>query len=159
MRTKSPPLLAVALALGAFACQPPPEEAPGMSMEEMRTLNDQLRDDWVAATAADDAASVSAMYTADAVYVLPNGTVLSGRVAIEEYFAGMLPNSGGFTLSTLEFDATQDVAWQIGEWSQNVTGPEGESMTRGGKYLAVSVLQEDGSWKLRMTLIMQPVEM
>ncbi len=161
MRSASAPLRTLVLpALALFACQPPAEEAaPPMTAEQIRSEIDAIRDAWVAAEAADDAAACAALYTDDAVYLGPSGDIARGRAAIQSNWEQSFPASAHTQVSVLEFGARGDVAYELGEWAQEITAPDGAVTPMAGFYTVVAERGADGAWKIRHHTSMLPTPM
>lgn len=95
-----------------------------------------------------DAASLAALYTEDAIVMPPDGEMVHGRKAIEEFWTIALKNglrSG--TLTTVDVGRRGDTAYEVGKFSMTVQ-PEGkDAATASGKYLVVW-RKKDGAWRL-----------
>lgn len=149
------------LALGALvlvACQPPAQEmAPARSMQEVDNDFEAMRGDWESLANADDASSVAAFYTEDAVFIDVYGSVYNGRAAIQGYFEESFPRSSGLTIQRSDLMAHGDMVAAAGTYSQTIQGPEGE-MPMTGMWMTVSMYQPDGSVLIRMHQSMMPAE-
>ena len=125
-------IAAIALAAGACARGPAPEPFP------------QATADAVAERAlAHDAAGVASFYTVDAILLPPDQEAISGRAAIEEFFARTNPAGGpAFELATVETAVFGDHAWRQGSF--RVNGP-GDDAPMSGKFVELWK-KVDGAW-------------
>ena len=76
------------------------------------------------------------------------GAVVRGRQGIQDYFTKAFATSSGLDVSPMSFDASGDLAYDAGRFSQEVTPPGGKPMRVSGHYVVVVKRQADGSWKL-----------
>jgi uncharacterized protein (TIGR02246 family) len=107
-----------------------------------------FRDQWVAAAEKDDAATVTAMYTADAMIDSPEEPSVEGREAIQAYWLKNFPLASGLQVRSKETEVSGDLGYDYGEFSQRITPPKGKAMDVQGRYLVVLKRQADGSWKI-----------
>ena len=134
---------AVALAQGVT-----PGRAP------LRTTHTELatlRTEYVDAFNKKDAAAVTAMYAANAVLILPDGTMLTGR---EEIGKRMADEAKGWPHAVIKSDTVRvygATAVDIGQW---VTHPEGggEQLSR---YVTVARKGLKG-WKIEHLVVVAP---
>jgi uncharacterized protein (TIGR02246 family) len=122
--------------------QPADDDAAG------RAAIEKVHDAWVAAEKKDDAAAVAALYTDDAVFVGTETPAAHGKAAIQEAFAKSFPVSTLTHLESKELVANDKVGYDFGEFTQQVTPPNGKPMTINGQYLVALARQPDGSWKI-----------
>jgi uncharacterized protein (TIGR02246 family) len=152
MRNRLPILLLTpAVSLLFLACTgeaPAPAPVPTTDVNTARAAVAQVRSDWIDAANRDDAAAVAQLYGEDAVLITAEGAVSRGRQAIEEVFAKAFATSEGLEVTSMSFDASGDLAYDAGRFSQEVTTPDKKPMTVSGHYLVVLKRQADGSWKL-----------
>lgn len=161
--TKNATPLALALLL-VMACAPADEsepeemsvpEAPAMTAEEAEAEVAAVREAWIAAAEADDAAAVAALYAPDAVLMAPDGSSLTGRAAIQEQLAMDFAEVSATTVTPTHFGQSGMVAWESGEFSQTVTSPEGE-MEVSGQYTVI-LENRDGQWQIVLHSNKSPV--
>jgi uncharacterized protein (TIGR02246 family) len=148
MSTRSVLLAALALALTSTACQPPAQEAAGLSEEDVAAI-EAIPDAWAEATLAGDWAAVAALFTEDGVFMPPNEPAVEGRAAIEAWTStnfGLLTYTE-FTSEALEIDGRGDIAYVRGRYEVTLM-PEGapEPIRESGKWVAIMQKQPDGSW-------------
>jgi len=96
-----------------------------------------------------DAAALAALFTEDAVYVVPEG-LFSGRQAIEKRYADVFQrwHPTNFIGQADQLNAIGNEAWAVGEWwstLQSQTGPKFER----GRWSAIYVREGD-AWKIRL---------
>jgi uncharacterized protein (TIGR02246 family) len=130
------------------ACTPPPPAPPATDVNAVRDAVGKIRTDWIAAAERDDAAAVAQFYTDDAVMMGADGVVARGRRGIQDYFAKAFATSGGVQVTPAAFDASGDLAYDSGRYSQDVTPPGGQPMKVSGHYVVVLKRQADGAWKI-----------
>lgn len=121
-------------------------EAPDAAAVEAEVA--RIRDAWVQGADADDAAAVAALYGEDAVLVDVDGSVTEGREAIQEALTEDFQALSELSVSPTETEVGRDLVTELGEFTQTVETPGGESQTMTGRYLVVLRRQADGSWKL-----------
>ena len=70
-----------------------------------------------AAVKSKDYAGLAALYTEDAKLLPPDAPIIIGRMAINDFWtkAAAALELQSVTLKTLDLDASQDTAWEIGE--------------------------------------------
>lgn len=101
-----------------------------------------------AAIADRDPTGVAVLYTEDARLLAPGATAMRGRQEIENYWKGAIEGLGirAFKLETVEVEERDDLAYEVGTFSQQLQ-PEGQaSSTSTGKYVTIHRRQPDGSW-------------
>lgn len=138
------PLLATMLvsACGGGSSQPAASTDPA-------PIND-LRNRYVAAYNAGDAAALALLFTEDAVSLPDHRPALVGRAAIQRDFEQMFAQFAA-TLSVTPSDTaiTGDMGHEHGTYSVTLTPKAGgDAVTNSGKYLVVFERQADGSWLL-----------
>ena len=108
----------------------------------------KIREAWIAAEKKDDAAAVAALYTDDAVFVGTETPAAHGKAAIQATFAKQFPVTSLTSLDSKELVANEKVGYDFGEFTQEVTPPNGKPVTVHGQYLVALARQSDGSWKI-----------
>ncbi|MGE0031338.1 MAG: DUF4440 domain-containing protein [Steroidobacteraceae bacterium] len=131
MRAAMVPLLLL-LAVTGCAQAPVPEPFP-----------QEVADAWVVRYTANDAAGIAALYTEDAQLLPPDLEIVSGRAAIQEFFARTNPpGSAGIEIATVETHVFGDYAHRQGSFL--LKGPDGGTV-RAGKFLELWK-KVDGRW-------------
>ncbi len=128
------------------ACQP---AAAPLSDEDVAAIR-SLATSYAAANLAMDADAVAAVYADDAIEMPPNEPAVAGKSAVADKYASFFEQGVGadaFTVTSVEIDGMEDVAFDRGTWSWTGTPPGmSEPMTDSGKYMAIARRQEDGAW-------------
>ena len=142
-------LLALALLGGAAACAPA-AAPPGPPSGDDATKINALRDNFVAAFNAGDAAKIVDGYTVDAVVMPSHHAMVTGKDAIlamnRDQFSQM---SFHIALKPVETTVSGDWGYDRGTYTMTVTPKAGGApMNDEGKYLVVIQKQADGSWKV-----------
>ena len=110
------------LAVSGCAQAPVPEPFP-----------QEVADAWVERYTANDAAGIAALYTEDAQLLPPDLEIVSGRAAIQEFFARTNPpGSAAIEIATVETHVFGDYAHRQGSYL--LKGPDGGTV-RAGKFL------------------------
>lgn len=113
---------------------------------------DRIREEWIRAARAGDAAAVAALYTDDARMVGAGNPSMEGRQAIQEglSFEGVTD----MEITSEDTVVGADLAADWGSFSQTVQTPDGEEQTVNGRYLVVVERQDDGTWGISHHLSM-----
>jgi uncharacterized protein (TIGR02246 family) len=139
------PLLLV-LALGACTASP----APADTTADVAAA-DAVRDAWVTAFSAGNAEGVSALYTADAIFMRNHQPTLTGQAAIRAAMqAQMDAMTTSISVTTDETMIMGDTAVGRGRFTTALT-PKTEGtapIADEGSYMTVMQRQADGTWKI-----------
>ena len=132
--------------LAAVACQP---ASTPLSDEDVLAIR-SLGDGYAQAVLAADADAIAALYATDAIEMPPHLPATQGRDAIRtryEAIFGPPMQFTAFTITPIEIDGIDGLAFDRGTWSMTATA-EGmpEPIVDTGKYVMVLRRQEDGSW-------------
>lgn len=123
------------------ACAGPPEACQ---------QNVALWKSWETAFNRRDAASTAALFTQDAVWVLPGATA-SGTQAIEKALNDALKAGWKDAVANVdEVHVVGDFAWVVGHWSETGPGPNNTTKQYEGKWGSVH-MRDGGGWKIRMS--------
>ena len=125
IRTAAVVLVGVALC----GCRPPQAEPPADVTAEIQTANDQFS----AAFAAQDAAALANLYSAQAQLLPPNSDFINGREAIETFWQGAMDAGvAEATLTTEEAMGTDSMAVEVGRYE--MSSADGSTIDE-GKYI------------------------
>jgi uncharacterized protein (TIGR02246 family) len=105
----------------------------------------------VADYAAGDAKAIAAAYAEDGVMLPPDATVVKGREAIEKLWKGWIDDGlKNLKLKTTEVESAGDLAYEIGDFSLEVTDADGKVTLAPGNYVVVWKKGADGAWRLKV---------
>jgi uncharacterized protein (TIGR02246 family) len=151
MSVRTTLLAALALAVASAACQPPAQEATGVSDEDVAAIR-AVMEGLSQAVLVGDGARAAAFDTQDAVFMPPNEPALRGRAAIEAW-TDAFPPITEFRLPIEEIDGRGDLAFVRGTISITFT-PEGapEPIQDAGKYVVILRRQPDGAWLIAVDI-------
>ena len=141
--------LAISFALPTFAQQK--ETVDPKVIEQLNALDKKYDE----AQNSNDAAAVAALYTEDAVWVTPQGTIV-GREAIEKQYAEWFKGAHASNHmikqdpNSARIVGTADKIAIIGEWSQTAEPPNGKPFQIKGYYSAIDTREGD-AWKIWMS--------
>ncbi len=145
MRVRTTLTAVLALALASTACQPPAQEAAGLSDEDVAAIGSFFEVHTQYALASDWDAD-AALYTEDAVRLPPNGEPIRGRAAIQSALA-QIETVLDYTISVVELDGGGDLAYAWVAYSvTTVIQGSVEPIKSTGKALAILRKQPDSSW-------------
>jgi uncharacterized protein (TIGR02246 family) len=115
----------------------------------------KVMDAFTAAYNKGDAAGIGAIYAEDGLRVAPDGTVLSGRAAIQENYAASLAGPMKGAKIKLTAGATRqltaDIHVVVGTWE--LTG--GQAGPLSGSYIN-TIVRKDGAWRIAGNMAMRP---
>ncbi len=122
-------------------CQPPQAEPFADVTAEIQTADDQFG----AAFAAQDAAALANLYTAQAQLLPPNSDFINGREAIQTFWQGVMDAGvAGATLTIEEAMGTDGMAVEVGRYE--LLAADGSTIDE-GKYIVWWQRTPDG-WRL-----------
>ena len=148
--------IVLGLSLAIAACQPAPQQETTTptpkppTQAEIAAAIDGVRREYAAAVNAGDAAAVAALFTDDAVGMLPNAPAAMGKEAIQSNLQSR------FDQFTYELVNSQGEAVGAGNWAfsrgaytlKATPKAGGKAIEDSGKYLNILERQSDGSWKI-----------
>jgi uncharacterized protein (TIGR02246 family) len=103
---------------------------------------DEIRQRWMAAGNAKDAAAIAALYAEDATVMPPNGAAVKGRAAIQSFWKGMVDQlTGKVTLARVGGWQGGDTGYEVGTYA-SMMGTGNDT----GKYLITLKKGADGKW-------------
>jgi uncharacterized protein (TIGR02246 family) len=138
----------LALLLAAAAASAQPDCAARIAAA--RPAIDQANDDWIRAMKAHDAPALAAAYADDGLFILPDGSVIRGRSAVEALYAKSTASAvvtGGAIRSLGTACSAEGLVYEWGEGVLRVRGAGGEEHERGGPYLTVWK-DVGGQWRI-----------
>lgn len=107
--------------------------------------------DWVRALKAGDAAAIAEAYAEDGVFVLPDGTTVKGRAAVQQLYAGQAKAAASILGGGIETKgvacSADGLIYEWGEGGLRLKGADGGETRRGGPYLTVWK-RIDGRWRI-----------
>lgn len=136
--------------IGALAtgCAQEPAMAPDTTADDMAAIN-TLRGAWETAYEAGDASALAGLYTSDTMVMFPGMATLSGRAAVEAYYAAQ------FGMGTVSAEITPggtrvggDIGYEHGTFAGTMTMADGTSMTNEGRYIVLLRRDTDGAWRI-----------
>jgi len=99
---------------------------------------------------AKDTAALTQLFTEDAVFLSPTGTIVKGRAEIEPHWVDRLSKitvlDGGLTTQYL--DVHGDTAVETAKFTWTVQRADGTQLTRTGRALTVWRRGSDGKWRM-----------
>jgi uncharacterized protein (TIGR02246 family) len=133
------------------ACQAPAPEAGPLSEEDVAAITASA-DVFGEATLAGDWAAYAALYTEDAVAILPNGVVVEGRAAIQALLEPLPPISQ-YDVTIVQIDGRGDLAFVRAAYSETyVVEGTPEPIHGAGKYVQTWRKQPDGKWLISLDI-------
>jgi ketosteroid isomerase-like protein len=116
-----------------------------MNVQAVRESVDEGNRKFGSAVARKDYAAMAALYTENAMVLPPDGGIVTGRPAIEEFWRSAANALGltDATLKTRDLEVAGDTAYEVGE--ANLKVGSGQVMV---KYLVVWMKSSDGNWRL-----------
>jgi ketosteroid isomerase-like protein len=145
MKARTLLLAVLALAFASTACQPPAQEAPGLSEEDVAAIRTVMEAGAEAEEAGDWAALV-ALGTEDFVWMPPNVEILEGRAAIIAFVEESGLQIQESLVSATEIDGRGDLAYFRATYRLRMSFGDAEPITDVGKWIAILRKQADGSW-------------
>ena len=116
-----------------------------MNVQAVRESVDEGNRKFGSAVARKDYAAMAALYTENAMVLPPDGRIVTGKPAIEEFWRSAA-NALGLTdaaLKTRDLEVAVDTAYEVGE--ANLKVGSGQVMV---KYLVVWTRSSDGNWRV-----------
>jgi uncharacterized protein (TIGR02246 family) len=133
------------------ACQAPAPEAGPLSEEDVAAI-EASADIFVEAALAGDWEALAALYTEDVVLMPPNGPVVEGRVAIQDFLESF-PFITQFAVTIVQIDGRGDLAFVRGTNSMTlIVEGTSEPIHITGKYVEIWRKQPDGKWLIAVDI-------
>jgi len=142
-------LVLLAFLPAAAVAQSSPEPAAVRAIERANA-------EWLPAIQAGDAARIAAPYAEDGVFVLPDGSKVSGRKAVEAMYArrsssGSRIVDGGIT-SCGRLASAPGLVLEWGYGRATARAADGTAKTSGGPYVTWWRKAADGAWRIERNL-------
>lgn len=146
-------LRSLTVVLLLFLSFAPPTAAKNADSELEQALRQSVEAicrEWEAAIAKQDPTSVTALFTADGIFVTPVG-VLRDRQQIKTYYEAAFKQGWNNEVVTLdETHLAGNAAWAFGEYTLSGQG-QSEMLHRAGRWSMVFESAADG-WKIRLLI-------
>jgi uncharacterized protein (TIGR02246 family) len=133
-----------------------PRLAPTGADPRLLSAIEKANTEFETAMTKSDIATIAAPYTADAVFVGPDGTATRGRVAIEALYRDRFAKSGPALEARIESQQLMlddDVAYERGRGSITRLS-SGQPRTDRARFLTVWQRQQDGGWKISRNIVL-----
>lgn len=140
-------VLVVLLALVFVSCQAPPT-----NVAEVRKAIEEADSQQMAAFTTKDIAGMTANYAPDAVILPQNGPAVSGKENLEASFKEMSNTMSDMKWSITKFEASGDIAYEVGTYTANIQMPGMPAMADKGKFVTVWKRQADGKWLIAVDI-------
>jgi uncharacterized protein (TIGR02246 family) len=147
------PLLPLAVALCALGCSHVSDAAApasAQSADEVRAAITAANAEFARAIKAKDTATLTHLFTEDAVFLTPAGTIVKGWPELEAVWVERLSKvtflDGGITTQYL--DVHGDTAVETSRISWTIQRADAPAVTRTGRALTVWRRGSDGRWRM-----------
>ena len=134
----------IAAGFAALALAFPLPAAAQAAATDLRAQLEKADQAWQMAYNAGDAAAVAALYTEDAKVMAPGSATVSGRAAIQTFFAADIAHGAKNALTVGEVFGSGDYAISVGGYV--ATGADGAHLDH-GNYMTV-YMRVAGAWKI-----------
>jgi len=116
-----------------------------MDTAAVRRFVDEGNGKFGVAAARKDYASMAALYTDNAKVLPPDGPIVTGKKAIEEFWRTTANALGltDVTLKTVDLEVSGNTAYEVGEADLKLSSGQAKV-----KYLVVWLRDGDGQWRL-----------
>ena len=144
-------LSATVLVLAASGC------APQVDVEaEAAAIREATDVEWMEAGQAKDIERWVSFHTDDALLLLPNAPLVTGKEAIRAVVSDLLLNrgyKGSWETTKVEVARSGDLAYSYGPQETTMNDAEGNPVTDRQKWVGVWKKQPDGSWKCAVLIL------
>ena len=124
--------------------------APTADVEADEAAIRDMASAWVDAANAKDVERMVSGYTDDASLFRPNAPIATGKEAIRKVLSKLTERPGlseSNQVTKVEVSRMGDLAYSFGTYESTWNDPEGNPVTKRGKWVAVYKKQADGQWK------------
>lgn len=108
-----------------------------------------LRGEYAAAANASDAARAAALYTADALAVMCDGSLVRGAASITGRLTDRTGAHASVTLVPRRFSAAATIASEAGTFTETIIGPDGPATVE-GVYVTIYSRQPGQPWRIAL---------
>ncbi len=110
-----------------------------------------LRGEYATAVNLGDVDRASSLYTADALTVLCDGTVVRGAAAVGARINERAHKHAAVTLMPRRFSYAANVASETGSFVETLEGPSSNTMVE-GVYVTIYSRADDGRWRIALEI-------
>jgi len=146
-------LITVMTLLGILLAQLSCGRSETYDTEQIRKSIEEVNATYSEAIQEGNLAGAVAGYTDDATMVPPDGGLVKGKQAIEEYYRTLFQmGMKEVVLTTIEVEGSGGTVYEIGKTRVRIQ-PEGqEAIQDSSKYLVIWKRQADGTWKVHVDI-------
>lgn len=122
--------------------------ASAAAAEDYRAAIEAVNAQFIAAYTAGDAATVTSLFTEDALVLPPDASEIRGPAEIEALWQSWL--DAGITnlvITTKSVEGSGDTAYEVGEFSADAPDGNGGMLKATGNFVVVWKRDADGTWK------------
>ena len=147
------PLIIVMFLLGTSLVQLSCSRHETFDTAQIRKSIEEVNAKYSEAIKEGNLAGAVAGYTDDATMVPPDGGLIKGRKAIEEYYRTLFQmGMKEVVLTTVEVEGSGGTVYEIGKTRVRIQ-PEGQQAIQdSSKYLVIWKRQADGTWKVHVDI-------
>jgi len=147
------PLIIVMFLLGTSLVQLSCSRPETFDTAQIRKSIEEVNAKYSEAIKEGNLAGAVAGYTDDATMVPPDGGLIRGKQAIEEYYKTLFQmGMKEVVLTTVEVEGSGGTVYEIGKTRVRIQ-PEGqEAIQDSSKYLVIWKRQADGTWKVHVDI-------
>jgi ketosteroid isomerase-like protein len=126
-----------------FSCQ-----TPQTNVSDVRKIIEEANAVQIKSFETKDVQNMTTNYAEDAVVCPQNGPMVTGKENIAAFFNEMLSMMKEMSFASTKFDASGDIAYEVGTYSGVWDMPGMGAVDDKGKYVSVWKKQADGTWKI-----------
>jgi len=147
------PLITVIFLLGTSLVQLSCSRPETFDVGQIRKSIEEANAKYSEAFQESNLAGVVAGFTDDAIMVPPDGELVKGKQAIEEFYNSFFQMGiKEIVLTTVELEGSGDTAYEIGKVKFRIQ-PDGQAaIPDSAKYLVIWKRQADGTWKVHVDI-------
>ncbi len=131
-------------------------------IEAERTALRQADADWAKTVAEKNADAFTGYFTADGVVMAPNLPAVSGTDAIHAWVSANMALPGfavTWEATSAEVAASGDIGYTLGNFTFQMSMPDGSPLNDHGKYATIWKKQADGTWKIAADIFNSEIPM